>query len=248
VEVEKPEDGYLAEIEWALLDEQGNPLKPRRTTIEIGKEEFLEGTDDLLKSMTVGEEKNMATPDGQSQIRIKLLDIKGKVKPELTDELAADLGFENVENLRKTAEEEIGRYKQDQYVDEWLNNVLDDIAEQLEIQLPPSMIEDEYEHRYEEFINMLENSGLNLESYASQVQKNPDEVLTEIRENVRNSLKRYFVLEFLKSALGIEADEAEVNEYLKTRQGINRQEASYNVELEKLIEVLKEKVSANKEV
>lgn len=248
VEVEKPEDGYLAEIEWALLDEQGNPLKPRRTTIEIGKEEFLEGTDDLLKSMTVGEEKNMATPDGQSQIRIKLLDIKGKVKPELTDELAADLGFENVENLRKTAEEEIGRYKQDQYVDEWLNNVLDDIAEQLEIQLPPSMIEDEYEHRYEEFINMLENSGLNLESYASQVQKNPDEVLTEIRENVRKSLKRYFVLEFLKSALGIEADEAEVNEYLKTRQGINRQEASYNVELEKLIEVLKEKVSANKEV
>lgn len=248
VEVEKPEDGYLAEIEWALLDEQGNPLKPRRTTIEIGKEEFLEGTDDLLKSMTVGEEKNMATPDGQSQIRIKLLDIKGKVKPELTDELAADLGFENVENLRKAAEEEIGRYKQDQYVDEWLNNVLDDIAEQLEIQLPPSMIEDEYEHRYEEFINMLENSGLNLESYASQVQKNPDEVLTEIRENVRKSLKRYFVLEFLKSALGIEADEAEVNEYLKTRQGINRQEASYNVELEKLIEVLKEKVSANKEV
>ncbi|HOA64859.1 MAG TPA: trigger factor [Coprothermobacter proteolyticus] len=248
VEVEKPEDGYLAEIEWALLDEQGNPLKPRRTTIEIGKEEFLEGTDDLLKSMTVGEEKTMATPDGESQIRIKLLDIKGKVKPELTDELAADLGFENVENLRKAAEEEIRRYKLDQYVDEWLNNVLDDIAEQLEIQLPPSMIEDEYEHRYEEFINMLENSGLNLESYASQVQKTPDEVLTEIRENVTKSLKRYFVLEFLKSALGIEADEAEVNEYLKTRQGINRQEARYNVELEKLIEVLKEKVSANKEV
>jgi len=25
VEVEKPEEGYLAEIEWALLDEQGNP-------------------------------------------------------------------------------------------------------------------------------------------------------------------------------------------------------------------------------
>jgi len=248
VEVEKPEDGYLAEIEWALLDEQGNPLKPRRTTIEIGKEEFLEGTDDLLKSMTVGEEKTMATPDGESQIRIKLLDIKGKVKPELTDELAADLGFENVENLRKAAEEEIRRYKLDQYVDEWLNNVLDNIAEQLEIQLPPSMIEDEYEHRYEEFINMLENSGLNLESYASQVQKTPDEVLTEIRENVTKSLKRYFVLEFLKSALGIEADEAEVNEYLKTRQGINRQEARYNVELEKLIEVLKEKVSANKEV
>jgi len=248
VEVEKPEDGYLAEIEWALLDEQGNPLKPRRTTIEIGKEEFLEGTDDLLKSMTVGEEKTMATPDGESQIRIKLLDIKGKVKPELTDELAADLGFENVENLRKAAEEEIRRYKLDQYVDEWLNNVLDDIAEQLEIQLPPSMIEDEYEHRYEEFLNMLENSGLNLESYASQVQKTPDEVLTEIRENVTKSLKRYFVLEFLKSALGIEADEAEVNEYLKTRQGINRQEARYNVELEKLIEVLKEKVSANKEV
>lgn len=248
VEVEKPEDGYLAEIEWALLDEQGNPLKPRRTTIEIGKEEFLEGTDDLLKSMTVGEEKTMATPDGESQIRIKLLDIKGKVKPELTDELAADLGFENVGNLRKAAEEEIRRYKLDQYVDEWLNNVLDDIAEQLEIQLPPSMIEDEYEHRYEEFINMLENSGLNLESYASQVQKTPDEVLTEIRENVTKSLKRYFVLEFLKSALGIEADEAEVNEYLKTRQGINRQEARYNVELEKLIEVLKEKVSANKEV
>lgn len=248
VEVEKPEDGYLAEIEWALLDEQGNPLKPRRTTIEIGKEEFLEGTDDLLKSMTVGEEKTMATPDGESQIRIKLLDIKGKVKPELTDELAADLGFENVENLRKAAEEEIRRYKLDQYVDEWLNNVLDDIAEQLEIQLPPSMIEDEYGHRYEEFINMLENSGLNLESYASQVQKTPDEVLTEIRENVTKSLKRYFVLEFLKSALGIEADEAEVNEYLKTRQGINRQEARYNVELEKLIEVLKEKVSANKEV
>jgi len=48
----------------------------------------------------------------------------------------------------------------------------------------------------------------------------PDEVLTEIRENVTKSLKRYFVLEFLKSALGIEADEAEVNEYLKTRQGI----------------------------
>jgi len=158
------------------------------------------------------------------------------------------LGFENVENLRKAAEEEIRRYKLDQYVDEWLNNVLDDIAEQLEIQLPPSMIEDEYEHRYEEFINMLENSGLNLESYASQVQKTPDEVLTEIRENVTKSLKRYFVLEFLKSALGIEADEAEVNEYLKTRQGINRQEARYNVELEKLIEVLKEKVSANKEV
>jgi len=35
----------------------------------------------------------MATLTG-IQIRIKLLDIKGKVKPELTDELAADLGFE----------------------------------------------------------------------------------------------------------------------------------------------------------
>jgi len=49
------------------------------------------------------------------------------------------------------------------------------------------MIEDEYEHRYEEFINMLENSGLNLESYASQVQKNPDEVLTEIRRECKRS-------------------------------------------------------------
>jgi len=40
---------------------------------------------------------------------------------------------------------------------------------------------------------------LNLESYASQVQKTPDEVLTEIRENVTKSLKRYFVLEFLRA-------------------------------------------------
>lgn len=239
---EKPEDGQLAEIEWSLLDEQGNPLKPRRTTVEIGKEEFLEGTDELLKGMTVGEEKTMKTPDGQSEIKIKLLDIKAKVKPELTDELASDLGFDNAEALRNAAEDEIRRYKTDQYVDEWLNDILDKIAEQLSLELPTSMIEEEYDHRYEEFMNMLNERGLTLESYAAQMQQTPDQVLTEIRNNVNKSLRRYFILEFLKSSMGIEAENTEVSEYMKTRQGINRQEAQYELEIQKLIDALKEKI------
>jgi trigger factor len=242
VDVEKPEDGQLAEIEWSLLDEQGNPLRPRRTTVEIGKEEFLEGTDELLKGMSVGEQKTMKTPDGQTDLQIKLIDIKSRVKPELTDQLASDLGFENVDALRKAAEQEIKSYKTEQYVDNWLNEVLDAISEQLELQLPPSMIEDEYNHRYDEFMNMLNERGLSLESYAGQMQETPEQVLTEIRDNVNKSLRRYFVLEFLKSALGIKAEDAEVSEYMKTRQGINRQEAQYEVELNKLVDVLKEKI------
>ncbi|NPV88717.1 trigger factor [Coprothermobacteraceae bacterium] len=243
VEVEKPEDGHMAEIEWALLDDQGNPLRPRRTTIEIGKEEFLEGTDAMLKEMTVGEERLMETPDKAAKLKIKLLDIKAKAKPELTDELAKSIGFENVEALRNAAEEEIRRYKAEETTSKWFEGVLDTVAQKLNVELPPSMVDEEYKERFDNFVSSLERQGLTLESYCTQIGKSIEEVQNDIRENVRRSLLHYLLSEVLRAYLGVKVEREEINEYTSKRDGISSKEAEYQIGMAKLIEALKAKTS-----
>jgi len=105
----------------------------------------------FIKGMKAGEEKKediefpvkFSIPElagKKGEIRVKVLDVKEKVLPEIDDEFAKNMGFENLDEMKKEIRAQLEEDVKENLEKKIRDKILDNLLEQFDIEPPDSLV------------------------------------------------------------------------------------------------------------
>ena len=174
------QDGDLVEIEYEAIVENEEPQKGTLSAV-LGSQQLWPEVEEKIKGLKKGEEVEFEfnAPEDEKyhkaagkkvKMKIKVLNVKEKVLPEINDEFAKKLGFENLEKLKSHIENTLKKVRQEQSED-----LLDDLLVSLlikksKIKVPPSLVNVELQAFLKNEIAALEQMGVPKEQIQAQIQ------------------------------------------------------------------------------
>lgn len=202
-------DLVTVDIQASVDGEPVEELSVHDTQVPVGMGYLLEGIDDEIEGMTVGEPKELRAVipedfaieklrDVEATFNILVKDIKVKQLPELDDEFARDFGkVETLEELR----EDIGhsmahRFLSDARID-LAERALDALVTTSEVEPPRLLIEQEADRAFERLQSRVEEQGLTWEQYLEAKDQSEDDAYQEILELAPATVKKLLVTEAL---------------------------------------------------
>ena len=198
-------------------------------TLTIGSHTFIEGFEEQLVGMNIGETKdiNVTFPEdyhaeelkGKPAVfTVKINGITVKELPELDDEFAKDVSeFDTLKDYKADIKKNITeRYTKDaEREDE--NKLIEKIVENTKIDIPEEMIEEQIDQYIEDFKYQLSYQGLNIENYFKYTDRTMEDLRKDYRERAEKSVHTRLVFEEIIKAEKIKADkkavEAKIKEY-----------------------------------
>ena len=261
------EDRAVEDKDVAVIDFEGfvdgvafDGGKAEGHELEIGSHSFIDGFEDQVIGMKVGEEKeiNVKFPEKyfsedlagkDAMFKVKLHEIKKKELPTIDDEFAKDVSeYDTLEELkasiRKRDEEENEHRAKHEKEDAAIKAVCDNA----EVDIPSGMIETELSRIMQDMDMNLSYQGLNLAKYLQMIGKTEEDFKKDYEEQAKESVKSRLVLEAVSKDAKIEvtdADIAEKLEELAKSYGKSKEELEKNEELKKYV---KENLSYEKTI
>jgi len=164
--------------------------------------------------------KDLAGKEASFKVKVKA--VKIMELPELTDEFAKQLGsFENIEALKKNVKEGLMQEKEIHNKENWKDEVLKAIGEEMKLETPEILVLSEKERLLEGLKHESEHLKIGLEDYLKRIQKTLEELEKEMLEKAEIRVKNYLILREIGKKETIEVSEEELE------QEINRILASY---------------------
>ena len=261
------EDRAVEDKDVAVIDFEGfadgvafEGGKAENHELEIGSHSFIDGFEDQVIGMKVGEEKeiNVKFPEKyfsedlagkDAMFKVKLHEIKKKELPKIDDEFAKDVSeYDTLEELkasiRKRDEEENEHRAKHEKEDAAIKAVCDNV----EVDIPSGMIETELSRIMQDMDMNLSYQGLNLAKYLQMIGKTEEDFKKDYEEQAKESVKSRLVLEAVSKDAKIEvtdADIAEKLEELAKSYGKSKEDLEKNEELKKYV---KENLSYEKTI
>lgn len=184
-------------------------------TLDLAHSRFIPGFAERLVGHSVGEEFdiNVNFPEDYHEeklkgapatFKIKIHEIKQKVRPELNDEFAKKIGFDNVEALEKDIKDFLQKDKEERDRRKAELAVFDKILEGVEIDVQPSMIEREEQMLLGDYKQRLASQGFTYEQAVAQ--QGEDAIVDSIKEDALKRIKNTLVIDKIAKAEGISMD------------------------------------------
>lgn len=263
------ENGDIAIIDFEGFKD-GVPFeggKSENYSLEIGSHSFIDGFEDAIIGMKKGETKdiNLRFPEeyhseelkGQPVVfKVKVNEVKEKKVPELNEDFFLDLGLEGVNSLETLKEElknQISARKEHDFENKYVEELLNKASENMKVEIPEEMINDELDRIVEQYSNMLAMQGIKLQDFYRMTNSTEEQMREQMKGEAINRIKSRLLLEEIASKEKIEVTEDMVNEELsKLASKYNMKEeeiekefggkpmVEYDIKMRKALEVLKE--------
>ncbi len=217
---EHHEDGYKAQTgDYLTIDFEGQfegqPLENGNATdltVRVGEKKMIKGFEEQLVGHKLGEEfevkatlpanwnnklRRVSTslPGQEAQdlatFNVKIKELKKQVLPELTDAIAEKEGFETVDQFSrsvKTKLQSIYEQKEEIRIKE---EIFDKLVDENPVEVPESMINNEFKFMIEGMKFQIEQSGMKLEDSGFDEEK----AKKEWEDTVEKNCKGYIILE-----------------------------------------------------
>lgn len=210
--LEESKSGVVTDKDFVLVDYDaslnGEPLsdmKAKNQLIDLSAPQALAGFKEGLVGAKKGDEKEITVkfPEdypnkklaGKDVVfKVKVQDVKQKVLPPLDDELAKDVGLENVAALEAKVKETLQaeeKRRQDREVEK---QVMDHLVAANVFPVPESLVEDQLNHLLERMAEYYHRQGLP----SSAWEKN----LPQWREKYKEEAERNVRLSYILNAIG----------------------------------------------
>ena len=241
--------------------------KGENYSLTIGSNTFIPGFEDQIIGMEKGEEKdiNVTFPEdyhsedlkGQPVVfKVKVNEIKTTKIPELDKDFFEDLGMEGInskESLEKQLEENIKVHKEQHAEDHFIDELLKKGIENMEVDIPEAMINEELDRMIRQYEENLKRQGLTLEQFYQFTNSDEAALKDQMKEEAEKRVASRLLLEAIKVEEKIEISDKdakkeaeelakkynmEKDEFLKLFGGIEM--VKYDMEMRKAIEILKE--------
>lgn len=195
--------------------------------LKLGSKTFIEGFEDQVIGMKVGEEKdvNVTFPEeyfsedlkGKKAVfKVKLNKVEEKVLPEVNDEFASNISeFETLEEYKADIKKHLQENLDAKLKRENENNLIEEVVKTSEVELPEVMVENQLDMFIEDFGMRLSYQGYKLEDYLTQMKMTEKDLRDERRDQAKETVKTRLVLEEIIKQEKLDVSDEEVDAKLK---------------------------------
>ena len=246
-EIRVKEDGIVEKGDTAVIDFKGTVDGEEleggtgeNYPLEIGTNTFIPGFEDGVLGMKVGEEKDLHLkfPDdyvkdlaGKEVIfHVTLHEIKSRILPDIDEDFFKDLGYDKVTNaleFAKEVENTLKESKQKDIDDRFLEDVLKTASENMEVELPEEIIDDEVHRMMHQFESQLKMQGLTMDQYYQFTNTTHEYMHKEMEPEAIRRIKYRYLLEAVSEAEKIEVTDEEADKdatEMADNYGISKEE------------------------
>ena len=168
--------------------------------------------DEFDVNVTFPEEYHAENLKGKPAVfKVKVNSIKRKEEAELNEDLAKELGYDSVEDLKDKTKENLIKREETRIENEYKGKVVDAVVEGVNFEIPEAIVEREIQFQINRFAQQLQMQGMSLNQYFEMTGQNIEKMRESIKESAEKSVKRDLVLTEIAKAEKVEATEEEVN-------------------------------------
>ena len=228
-------DGKIENGDIAVIDFEGfkdgvafDGGKGENYSLTIGSNTFIPGFEDQLIGHVTGDEVdvNVTFPsdyhveelkDAPVVFKVKIHEVKQTVLPELDKDFFEDLGMEGIdskESLEKQVKENIKTRKESAAEDKYIDELLKEIADNTEVDIPDTMINDETSHMVEHFKEHIMMQGITIEQFYQLTNSSEDKLKEEYHDEALKRVKNRLIIEKIIEQEKIEISDEEVDNKL----------------------------------
>ena len=203
-----------------IVGEKAKPIFQRDATFEVGSAGMPEAFSKAIIGLRPGEVKEFTFryPEDyrihelkgkEASVRVEIKEIKEKKLPELDDEFAKDLGFENLAELKKKLEETIRAEKEQEAERKALDEIFKKIIDKNPFPVPEYLVKQELDSRVEEIARSLAAQGVDPRGV------DWNRFREQEKENATLAVKKGLILDFIIKKEGLTVSDDEVKEEIE---------------------------------
>ena len=260
------ENGHHAVFDFEGIRADGTKpenMKGKEYVLEIGSGQFIPGFEDGMMGLKAGDEKNieLTFPEDYHMedlraekvtFEVKLHEIKEKVYPELSDELAKEFGFESSEDFEKKQTEMLLKQKTRAADEKLHGEILEKLIQANKFDVPKTMVTQQESYLRSDLEKSLKQQGFNEDMMKDYFAKWSGDVSAKAEFQVKSGLileklgNKYSIestdadfdkkIEEMASQTGMEVDK--VKEYYSSNEQVKKN-MMYAIKEEKTFEALK---------
>lgn len=235
--------------------------------LELGSHSFIDGFEEQMVGMTIGEEKdiNVTFPQAYHSsdlagkpavFKVKLLAIREKILPTLDDAFASDVSeFNTLAEYKADLKSKIKHNKEHAEEHRIEDELISKVVANAKVDVPESMVDSQLDAYIEDMREKLAYQGLKLEDYFGYMGTNQEDYRKTRRKEAEQAVKTSLVLEEIIKREKIEATAEEIEaklaqlaermgkkvaEVKKTMNANQQSMVKNNIVSEKVIKLLKE--------
>ena len=168
--------------------------------------------DEFDVNVTFPEEYHAENLKGKPAVfKVKVNSIKRKEEAELNEDLAKELGYDSVEDLKAKTKENLIKREETRIENEYRGKVVDAVVDTVNFEIPEAVVEREIQFQINRFAQQLQMQGMSLNQYFEMTGQNIEKMRESIKESAEKSVKRDLVLNEIAKVEKVEATEEEVN-------------------------------------
>ena len=197
-----------------------------KQTLTLGSGMFIPGFEEQLVGKNIGDEadvrvtfpvpyhsEELAGREAVFHCKIHEIRVKRKYAPD--DDFAREVGgCESITAFRESLRKALQDYVDKQAEDDLKQKLLDQVCAGVDFDIPQSQLDAALDYEMRMFEAQLGRQGLNLDQYASFMNRTKEQLREEHLPDARRNIERQLAIDEIARIEGIEADEASVAEAL----------------------------------
>ncbi len=221
-------DTVVIDFEGFLDDVAFEGGKAENHSLRLGSGQFIPGFEDQLIGTKAGDEKdvNVTFPEAYQAeelagkpvvFKVKVHEVKENVLPDLDDEFAKDVSeFETLAEFREDLKRKLQIVREKSSAEEFEGKLLEKLVENMEVEIPDCMIEQQLDRIAEDFEYRLRSQGMTLQGYLQMSGMDIEGFRNTFRDRAEAQVKTTLALEAVAAAENFEVSAEDIEaEYAK---------------------------------
>ena len=172
--------------------------------------------DEFDVNVTFPENYGVANLSGKPALfKVKVNSIKRKEEAELNDDLAKELGYDSLEDLKSKTKENLTKREENRIESDFRNKVVEKVVESVSVEVPEQLVQKEIQYRMSEFAQQLQMQGMSIEQYFEMTGQNAEKMRETLKESAKKSIKAQLVLDEIAKVENISATDEDVNKEIE---------------------------------
>ena len=196
--------------------------KGEQQPLLLGSGYFIPGFEEQVAGAALGEERDVRvtfpkeyTPElagKDATFRITVHEITRRSMPALDDAFAREQGFADLSHLRRSVMEQAVAKKQAEAAEQFANDLIRQVLEGMEVQLPDAMVENQLDGLIQELRGHLESQGVQLEQYLEASGASMEDLRAHAREQAVSAARFELAMTEIARLEGIDVTEEDVEQ------------------------------------
>ncbi|MCL6635510.1 MAG: trigger factor [Peptococcaceae bacterium] len=232
------ENGDIAVIDF-LGKVDGEPFEGgegKDYSLEVGSRSFIEGFEEQMIGMSVGETKeiratfpekyhNGELAGKEAVFTVTVKGLKRKELAPLDDEFAKDVSeFDTLEELRSDITNRLKQAAESRIEARVRQDAVTKAVDNAGVEIPDVMIDTQVMQMLSDLETRLNNQGITIQDYFKYTESTPEQLRDQMRPEAERSVKTRLVLNAIARAEGIKAGEDELKEEAAKIAGFYKQD------------------------